>query len=290
MMNKKSFLLGMLAVFSIIILISATDSFFTVHETKQALVLQFGNPKAVHNTPVLKMKLPFIQTILLLDKRVLDLNAAFPQVTLYDQKRVEVDAYARYKIVDPLQFYRSVSNEMVARQRLIDEFKASLQSVIGTVVLSDILSDKRVEVMRRIKQEFYHSVKRFGIEVIDVRIIRADLPDQTSKSIFDRMKSERDREAREFRAQGQEQAQQIKSRADREKVVILAEAQRQADKLRGDGDAQAIAIYAAAYNKGPDFYDFYRSMQAYQNAFSDGETIMVLSSEQAFFKYMDGKK
>jgi modulator of FtsH protease HflC len=272
-----------------IIGIGATDAFFTVHQTKQVIVLQFGKTKAVYSEPGLKFKLPFIQDIIKLDRRVLDLSAAFPQVTLFDQKRIEVGAYARYKIVDPLQFYRSVTNERRAQQRLTDEFRASLQRVMGKVTLTDILSDKRIDIMKNIKDQFVVSGKRFGIDVIDVRIIRADLPEQTSLSIFNRMKSERDREAREFRAQGAEQAQQIRSRADREKVVILAEAQQQADKSRGEGDAEAINTYAAAYNQGPDFYAFYRSLEAYKEALGDGGTTMVLSPSSDFFKYFNKK-
>lgn len=262
-----------------------SGSVFIINETQQALVLQFGDTKRVIQEPGLKVKIPFIQNVVMLDRRVLDVDPPVESAILADQKRLEVDAYARYRIANPLLFYQSVGTSLNAETRLATIVNSSLRRVLGNVTLLAILSQERGKVMTDIKAQVNQEAQRFGIEIVDVRIRRADLPDQTSQAVFARMRSEREREAAEARAQGQEQSQQIKARAEREKTVLLAEAQREAQFLRGEGDNQAIAILAGAINRDPEFYGFYRSLQAYREALRNEDTTMVLSPESEFFRY-----
>ena len=265
--------------------ILASASLFTVNETQQALVLQFGEPRRVIQEPGLKAKIPFIQNVVIYDRRVLDLDPPVEQVILADQKRLDVDAFARYRITDPLRFFQSVGSEMVLEQRLNTVVVSALRRVLGNVTVLAILSDERSQVMADIRQQVNGEAQRFGIDVVDVRIRRADLPEETSQSIFARMRSEREREAAEFRAQGQEQAQQIRSRAERERTVIIAEAQRDSQVLRGEGDNQAFRIIAEATGRDADFYSFYRTLQAYRDSLRNEDTTMVLSPTGDFFKY-----
>lgn len=263
----------------------AASALFTVDETQQALVLQFGDPKRVIQTPGLKAKLPFIQDVTWFDRRVLELDPPVEQVILADQKRLRVDAFARYRIADPLRFYTSVGSEAIAEQRLKPVINASLRRVLGNVTLSSVLSDERLQIRDDIRDQVNGEAEQFGVEVVDVRIRRADLPEETSQAIFARMRSEREREAAEARAQGQEQAQQIRSRAERERTVILAEAQRDSQRLRGTGDEEALRIIARATQNGAGFYDFYRSLEAYRNTFSAGGTTLILSPDSDFFRF-----
>ncbi|MBY0431234.1 MAG: protease modulator HflC, partial [Rhodospirillales bacterium] len=209
------------------------------------------------------------------------------QVILADQKRIEVDTFTRYRISNPLRFYQAVRTEEAARSRLREIISSSLRRVLGSVMLPAILSEERTRIMSEIQEQVAREAEPLGITVADVRLKRADLPDETSQSIYDRMKSERDRQAREARAQGQERAQQIRARAERERTVLLAEAQRQAQILRGEGDAEANRIFAQAFNQDPDFFGFYRSLQAYRTALGDGNTAYVLSPTSEFFRYFD---
>ncbi|MBK3778451.1 protease modulator HflC [Azospirillum brasilense] len=263
----------------------ASASLFTVNEAQQALVLQFGDPVRVIRDPGLKAKIPFLQEVRILDRRVLDLDPPVEQVILADQKRLDVDAFARYRILDPLRFYQTAGNEAVAETRMNSIVNSALRRVLGSETLLAILSDERPRVMNDIRGQVNDEAKRFGIEIVDVRIRRADLPEETSQSIFARMRSEREREAAEARAQGQEQSQQIRSRADRERTVILAEAQRDSQILRGEGDNQALKMIAEATSQDPQFYSFYRTLEAYRKSLNKDDTTMVLSPTGEFFRY-----
>jgi modulator of FtsH protease HflC len=273
-------------VILVLVILVGSSSFFTVAQYQQALVLQFGAPISFHSEPGLHMKAPFIQNVLYFDRRVLEVDPPAQQVILADQKRVDVDAYARFRITDPLRFYQSVNNEFGARGRLAAIINSSMRRVLGSTTLSNVLSADRDRIMADILREVGDEAKRFGIEIVDVRLRRADLPEQTSQAIYNRMRSERDREAKEARGQGQELAQQIRARADRDKIVLLAEAQREAQIVRGEGDATAIKVYADAFGKDPQFFSFYRTMQAYTNALGNGDTTMVLSPSMDFLRYL----
>ena len=262
-----------------------SNALFTVNEARQALVLQFGQPVRVVQEPGLKFKLPFIQNVVMMDRRVLDLDPPVEQVILADQKRLDVDAFARYRIVDPLKFFQSVQSEAAAEGRLNNVVNSSLRRVLGSATLLAVLSEERSRIMTDIRSQVNVEAKRFGIEIVDVRIRRADLPEETSQAIFARMRSERVREASEARAQGQEQSQQIKSRADRERTVIMAEAQRDSEILRGEGYNQALSIIVAATGGDPQFYAFYRTLEAYRTSISARDTTMVLSPKGEFFRY-----
>lgn len=285
-MNRTLAILGVLVVAAGVIL---SQSFFVVDETQQSLVVRFGEPKREIREPGLNFKIPFIEQTIYYEKRALDVDPPRQQVILSDQKRLDVDSYARYKIFDPLQFFRAVRTEREASSRLSVIINSSLRQVLGNQTLIDVLSEKRAGIMTDIRAEVNESAKRFGMELIEVRIRRADYPDATRQNIFDRMTSEREREAREFRAQGNEQAQKIRADADKQRTVIVAEAQKEAETLRGEGDAQAIKIYADAFGRDPDFFAFYRSMQAYRKAVGSGsgDTTMVLSPNSDFFQYFN---
>lgn len=281
-MNRTLIAIGF-GILALAILVSA--SMFTVNEAQQALVLQFGEPRRVIREPGLKFKVPFIQEVRILDRRVLDLDPPVEQVILADQKRLDVDAFARYRIHDPLRFYQTAGTEAVAETRMNATVNSALRRVLGNVTVLAVLSDERAKVMNDIKLQVNAEAQRFGIEIVDVRIRRADLPEETSQSIFARMRSEREREASEARAQGQEQAQQIRARAERERTVIVAEAQRDAQILRGEGDNTALKLIAEVTSKDPEFYGFYRSLEAYRKALNKDDTTMVLSPNSEFFRY-----
>lgn len=284
-MNKLN-VIGIIVLAAVFLV---TQSAFIVPETKQALVLQFGDPKAQYTEAGLKFKIPFIQNVRFFESRILDVDPAPEELILSDQKRLVVDTFSRYKIDDMLLFYQKLGTEEQAVSRLKNQITSSLRSVLGNVSLLDILSIKRVEIMNDISKQVNEEARRLGIEVVDVRIVRADLPNETSQSIYARMRSEREREAAEFRAQGQEMAQEIKSKADKERTILLAEAEKEAQMLRGQGDEQAIRIYADAFNKDPEFYSFYRTMEAYRESLSDKDTTLVLSPEGDFFRFFEDK-
>lgn len=280
---KKSLMFGGIA--AVVLVVVGSASLYTVNEARQALVLQFGQPVRMVQTPGLKFKIPFIQNVVMMDRRVLDLDPPVEQVILADQKRLDVDAFARYRITDPLKFFQSVQSETAAEARLNNIVNSSLRRVLGSATLLAVLSEERARIMTDIREQVNGEAKKLGIEIVDVRIRRADLPEETSQAIFARMRSERVREAAEARAQGQEQSQQIKSRADRERTVILAEAQRDSQVLRGEGDNQALGIIAKATTVDPEFYDFYRTLEAYRKSLSAKDTTMVLSPHSEFFRY-----
>ena len=267
--------------------IFAMSSLFIVDQTEQALVLQFGQPRRVITTPGLQAKQPFIQNVIIYDKRLLDFEPPPEEVIASDQKRLVVDTYARYRITDPLLFYQTVFTEAGVRARLGALVSGSLRQVIGNVTLSALLSPERAKIMREIRDEVAGQAKPFGIDVVDVRIRRADLPTQNSEAIYARMRSERQQQAAQYRGEGAEAAQTVRANADRERTVILADAQRNGQKLRGEGDAQAIDIYAKAYDQDKDFFAFYRSLQAYRDAFAGNNTSFVLNPNSSFFRYFE---
>ncbi len=283
---NRNFLIGIGVAFGVLVLLAAS-ALFTVHQTQQALVLQFGNPKRIIREPGLHVKLPFIQNAIFIDRRVLDYDAVSEEVILGDQKRLVVDAFARYRITDPLLFYQTVGSEAILRGRINTILDASLRKVMGEVPLFTVLSEDRSALMNRIRDQANVEAKQFGIDVIDVRLKRADLPAENSQAIYRRMQTEREREAKELRAQGAEMAQRIRARADRERVVLLAEARKEAQITRGEGDATAVAIFADAFGQDPDFFAFYRSMQAYRDALGDDNTSFVLSPDSEFFRYFN---
>lgn len=278
--NKSIFIAAVFLGFMLL-----SQAAFIVPETQQVLVLQFGDPVAKHVTPGLKFKIPLIQQVTIFDRRVLDVDPPPEEVILADQKRLVVDTFARYKIIDMLEFYKSLATEQQANTRLNNIINSTLRSVLGGATLADVLSQKRVQLMATLKTQVNAAVTRLGIEIVDIRIGRADLPEQTSQAIYARMRTERQREAAEFRAQGQEQAQEIRSRADKERTVLLAEAEKQSQMSRGQGDAEAIKIYAAAFKRDPEFYGFYRSMEAYRASLPGENTTLVLSPDSEFLRY-----
>jgi len=260
-------------------------SLFTVKEINQAIVLQFGDPKKVIAEPGLQVKIPFIQNVVYLDRRILSLDPAPEEVIASDQKRLIVDAYARFKIVDPLKFYISVGDERVARSRLATIINSRIRNVLGKQSLATLLSEDRTKQMAIIQEGVNAEAEKFGITIIDVRIKRADLPQANSEAIYKRMQTEREREAKEFRAKGAEMAVTITSTADKEVTVLLANAKKKSEIMKGEGDGQRNKIFANAFGKDPEFFSFYRAMQAYETALIGGDTSLILSPDSDFFKF-----
>jgi len=260
-------------------------SLFTVKEINQAIVLQFGDPKKIISQPGLQVKIPFIQNVVFIDRRILSLDPQPEEVIASDQKRLIVDAYARFKIVDPLKFYISVGDERVARSRLATIINSRLRGVLGKQSLATLLSEDRSKQMDIIQNDVNTEALNFGIEIIDVRIKRADLPQANSEAIYKRMQTEREREAKEFRAKGAEMAVTITSTADKEVTVLLANAKKQSEIMKGEGDGQRNKIFAKAFGKDPEFFAFYRAMQAYEKALIGGDTSLILSPDSDFFKF-----
>tara|TARA_B100000579_G_scaffold70391_1_gene53385 strand:+ start:984 stop:1856 length:873 start_codon:yes stop_codon:yes gene_type:complete len=280
-MKLGKFLIPVLAVIGFAVYLSL----FVVKETNQAIVLQFGDPKRVISEPGLQVKVPFIQNVVFIDRRILSLDPAPEEVIASDQKRLIVDAYARFRITDPLKFYISVGDERVARSRLATIINSRLRSVLGTQSLATLLSEDRAKQMDIIQRNVNSEAKKLGIEIIDVRIKRADLPQANSEAIFKRMQTEREREAKEFRARGAEMAITITSTADKEVTVLLANAKKQSEIMKGEGDGQRNKIFASAFGKDPEFFAFYRAMQAYEKALIGGDTSLILSPDSDFFKF-----
>ena len=280
-MKLGKFLLPVLAVAGLAVFLSL----FVVKEINQAIVLQFGDPKKVIVEPGLQVKIPFIQNVVFLDRRILNLDAPPEEVIASDQKRLIVDAFARFQIVDPLKFYISVGDERVARSRLSTIINSRIRNVLGQEELQTLLSQDRSKQMSLIKDGVNNEAQNFGINIVDVRIKRADLPTANSDAIYRRMQTEREREAKEFRAKGAEMAVTITSTADKEVTVILADAQKQSEIMKGEGDGERNKIFADAFGQDPEFFSFYRSMQSYSKAFTAGETSMILSPDSEFFKF-----
>lgn len=263
-------------------------SAFIVRQTEQAIVLQFGKPARDPITkPGLHWKIPFVETVDYFDKRILDLDNASQEVIAADQKRLVVDAFARFRITNPLEFYKTVRDEGIARQRLGAILESSLRSALGAATFEDVVRDKREALMRQIREQVNRQAESFGIEVIDVRIKRADLPEANSEAIYKRMQTERQREAAEFRAEGAAAANRIRATADREATVIKAEATKKSDQMRGEGEAERNRVYAEAFGRDPDFFAFYRSMQAYEQGLKAGDTRLVISPNSEFFRYFN---
>ena len=285
-MKLNKFILPVIIVIGFAIYLSL----FVVKEINQAIVLQFGDPKKIISTPGLQVKIPFIQNVVFLDRRILSLDPAPEEVIASDQKRLIVDAFARFKITDPLKFYISVGNERVARSRLATIINSRLRSVLGTQSLATLLSEDRTKQMAIIQEGVNNEAGKFGIEIIDVRIKRADLPQANSEAIYRRMQTEREREAKEFRAKGAEMAVTITSTADKKVTVILAEAKKNSEIMKGEGDGQRNKIFADAFGRDPEFFAFYRAMQAYEKALIGGDTSLILSPDSEFFKFFGSIK
>ena len=279
-------------VSGIIVAIAALAFFsiFIVKEVNQAIVLQFGDPKRIISKPGLNFKIPFIQNVVYLDKRILNLDTPPEEVIASDQKRLIVDAFARFQIVDPLKFYISVGNERVARSRLSTIVNSRIRNVLGQQELQTLLSEDRSKQMALIQEGVNNEAENFGIKIVDVRIKRADLPQANSDAIYRRMQTEREREAKEFRAKGAEMAVTITSTADKEVTVILADAEKQSQIMKGEGDGQRNKIFADAFGQDPEFFAFYRAMQAYEKALIGGETSLILSPDSEFFKFFGNIK
>lgn len=260
-------------------------SIFTVDQRQQVIILQFGEPIRIIKTPGIKFKIPLLQDAVFFDKRIIDLSLAEQEVIASDQKRLIINAFTKYQITDPLKFYTTVGSYQGLSNKLSGVLDSSLRQIIGEVTLSELLTQNRVDVMHKIKEVVSKSSEIFGIKVIDVRIMRADLPKENSDAIYARMQTEREKEAREIRANGAEEAQKIKAEADKQKVIILAEAKKESDLIRGQGEAEASKIYASSFGRDPEFADFYRSMSAYKNSLKSDKTKMIISPDSEFFKY-----
>ena len=284
-MNKTVFIFFIVALSFL-----GLNSLFTMDERQQGLVLQFGEPKRVIQTSGLHFKLPLIQNVVRYDVRILEYDLPIEEVIAVDKKRMLIDSFTRFKITDPLEFYKTVGTESSVRNRLNSNVISSLRRVVGRVTLEELLSEERSNIMENIKVEVNNEASRFGIEVVDVRIRRADLPEANSQAIYERMISERVREAKEFRAKGSEIAQKIRAEADKERTVILAEATKKSEILRGEGESQSVNIYADAFQQDPEFYSFYRSMQAYGNVLGEDGTTMILSPDSEFLEFFNNSK
>ncbi len=265
----------------------ALSAAFTVHQTQQALVLRFGDPVRVIREPGLNFKVPFVDTVVKIDNRILDLDLPAQEVIASDQKRLVVDAFARYRIANPLLFYQTVSTIEGANNRLITFLNSGMRRVLGESSFEQVVRDQRTALMARIRDQMNREAEGLGLAVVDVRIRRADLPEANSQAIFSRMQTERQREAAEIRAQGAEAAQRIRSRAERDSAVIVAEANRDAEIRRGQGDAERNGIFAAAFGQDPAFFAFYRSMQAYEAGLSGQDTRLVISPDSDFFRFFN---
>ena len=282
MINKTKIIFA----FVILGLFLAVESLYIVKQTEQAIVLQFGEPVRVVKKAGLKMKIPFIQKVVFYDNRLLNLDPPAQEVVLNDKKRLDVDSFTRYKIVDPLRFFKTVRTELQARSKLEEIVNSSVRKILGRITLQELLSQKRTQIMADISSAVKVDAEQIGVNVADVRIRRADLPVEVLQAINARMKAERERDAKEFRATGQQEAQKIRAEAEKERAVIIAEAEKQAQIIRGQGDQQAIAIWNNAAGVDTDFYAFYRSLEAYKNSLTNkDDTSLVLSPDSEFFEY-----
>jgi len=276
---------GTLVAVAVIVLIAAYGSLYTVYQTRQALVVRLGEPVRIITEPGLHVKFPIIDTVIPIDNRILDLENAAQEVFASDQRRLMIDAFARYRIIDPLRFYQTVSNVEGANSRLSSLLNAALRRVLGEATLIHVVRDDRAALMGRVRDQLDREARAFGIEVVDVRIRRADLPEQNSQAVYQRMQTERQRQAASIRAEGSQKSQEIRAKADRDVTVLVAEAQSRAEQTRGEGDAERNRIFAEAYSKDPDFFAFYRSMQAYEAGLRANDTRLVLRPDSDFFKY-----
>ncbi len=278
--------IGVIVIAAVVLaLLTAYGALFTVYQTKQALVVRLGQPVRVITEPGLHVKAPLIDTVITVDNRILDLENAPQEVFASDQRRLVIDAFARYRITDVLRFYQTVTNIEGANLRLSSLLNAALRRVLGEATLIHVVRDDRAALMARVRDQLDREARAFGIEVVDVRIRRADLPEQNSQAVYQRMQTERQRQAASIRGEGNQKSQEIRAKADRDVTVIVAEAQSRGEQVRGDGDAERNRIFAEAYGKDPDFFAFYRSMQAYEAGLRANDTRLVLRPDSDFFKY-----
>jgi membrane protease subunit HflC len=273
------------AVAAVVVILFAMSCFYTINQTEQAVLLQFDAPREIVTEPGLHVKIPWVQQVEYIDKRLLNLDAPAEEVIAQDKKRMVVDAFARWRIVNPLRFYQTLTNTDIAQTRLAPILSSDVRQVLGSHDFAVVLSGERAQLMHDIRDSMNRETGQFGIEIVDVRIRHADLPPQNSAAIYARMQQERKREAFQFRAEGSEISQRVKARAEREVTVITADATRESEILRGQGDAQKTKILGDAYGQDPDFFAFYRSMQAYQESLGGSSTTMVLSPTSEFFHY-----
>jgi modulator of FtsH protease HflC len=286
---------GVLAILLVVAVVVGYSTLFTVNQTQQALVVRLGKPVRVITEPGLDVKVPFVDSVIYVDKRILSIESPAQEVIASSQdntglgsdqagERLVVDAFARYRIVDPLKYYQTVG-PTGADPQLSILLNSALRNVLGGATLTDVVRDKRDELMAKMREQIDHGAVQFGIQVIDVRIRRADLPEQNSQAVYQRMQTERQREAAEFRAQGSQKSQEIRAKADRDVTVLLADASSHAEQIRGQGDSERNRIFADAYTRDPDFFAFYRSMQAYDKSMQRGDTRLVLKPDSDFFRY-----
>lgn len=278
--------LAVVGILIVVLGVVAFSSLFTVRQTEQALVLQFGNPVRVIQEPGLSVKMPFVQNVEFYDRRILDLDPPAQEIILNDQKRVNVDAFARYKIIDPLEYKKRAGTDANFRDVFGRRLNTAIRDQIGKILLGDMLTEKRAEIMAVIAKDMKENAKEFGVEVTDVRIGRTDLPEDTAQSVYNRMRSERVASAAQLRAVGEQQKLNIQAQADKQRTVILAEAKRQSEILRGQGDGERNRILIDAQNKDPEFFAFYRSMEAYGVSLGE-DTTWVLSPDSEFFRYFN---
>jgi membrane protease subunit HflC len=278
---------GVVAVLAVAAVILLTSSLFTVYQTQQALVVRLGKPVHVVSDPGLHVKAPFIDSVIKIDRRILDLEAPPQEIIASDQKRLVVDAFARYRILNPLQFYQTLGSQETANSQLSILLNSGLRRVLGEASFIQVVRDERAGLMSRIQKLMDQEARAYGVQVVDVRIRRADLPDQNSQAVYQRMQTERQRQAAEFRATGKQRAQEIRSKADREVTVMVAEAESHGQQLRGEGDAKRNQIFAEAFNKDPDFFSFYRSMQAYETGLKSNDTRFLLKPDSSFFRFFN---
>lgn len=277
---------GLGLVIVIVIAILAYSGLFIVNQTQQALVLRFGNPVRVATEPGIYAKIPLIDNVVMLDKRLLDIESPPIEVIARDRKRLVMDAFGRYKIVDPLLFFQAAGSIPVAESRLAVILNSAIRGAAGQMDFTSIVREGRASLMAQITDQVNREGRRLGVDVVDVRIRRADLPPENSQAVYQRMQTERQREATDIRAQGEQAAKTIRAQADRQATVIVAEANQRADEIKGDGDAETNRIFAAAFEQDPDFFSFYRSMQAYQQGMKANSTRMVISPTSPFFRYL----
>jgi membrane protease subunit HflC len=284
---KLNFIGGVIAVLAFAALIIVYSALFSVYQTQQALVVRLGQVVRVVDEPGLHVKVPFIDNVIDIDRRILDLEAPAQEVIASDQKRLVVDAFARYRIHDPLRFFQTLGSKAAADSQLAILLNSALRRVLGEATFIQVVRDQRADLMARIRDLINREAASYGIQVVDARIRRADLPEQNSQAVYQRMQTERQREAAEYRAQGLQRGQEIRSRADREVTVLVAEATSKSEQIRGEGDATRNQIFADAFNKDPDFFAFYRSMQAYESGLRHTDTRFLLKPDTSFFRYFN---
>jgi len=283
---RINFIGGLVAALVLLALLVAYGTLFQVYQTRQAIVVRFGAPQRVISEPGLHVKVPLLDSVIYIDRRILDIESPAQEVIASDQKRLVVDAFARYKITEPLTFYRTVGTIEGGNARLFSLLNSSLRRVLGEVTLTQVVRDQREALMAKVRDQLQGEAKDFGINVVDVRIRRADLPEQNSQAVYQRMQTERQQEAAQIRAQGSQRSQEIRAKADRDVTVLLAEAQSSGERIRGEGDGERNRIFAEAYGgEHADFFAFYRTMQAYEQGLKHNDTRMLLKPDSDFFRY-----